>query len=102
MLLILLGVFGNEIQIAGTGLAGWVALLSFIVVGYIFGRAAGWFTYLPNWLYWLDNPDTQALMVILLVFGTLIWFVTKEPGKNNQKAGAINKLMDNFGKIFQK
>ena len=101
MLLILVGVFGSEVDIAGTSLAGWIALASFLVVGYIFGTSAGWFQYWPDWLWWLDDPNTQALVVILLVFGILIWFVTKESNPREDKAGAIKKIGDNLGKIFK-
>ncbi len=100
MVLILLGVFGSEIDIAGTSLAGWIALLSFGVVTFIFGRAAGWFTYMPNWLSWLDDPDTQAMVIILLVFGMLIWFVTKEP--KTDKEGSLSRIGNELGKIFKK
>ena len=70
-------------------------------MGYIFGRSAGWFQYWPDWLWWLDDPNTQALVVILLVFGVLIWFVTKEPSSREDKAGAIKKIGENIGKIFK-
>ncbi|MBC8444400.1 hypothetical protein H8D83_02325 [Candidatus Woesearchaeota archaeon] len=99
MLLILVGVFGSEIDIVGTSLAGWVAFISLLIVGYIFGRAAGWFEYLPNWLSWLDDPETQALVIILLVFGLLIWFVTKEPKKTTE--GRISNGFKEIGKIFK-
>jgi len=100
MVLILLGVWGHDISIAGTSFAGWIAFLSFGIVTFIFGRAAGWFTYMPDWLRWLDDPDTQAMVIILLVFGILIWFVTKEP--KSDKAGALTKIGEEFGKIFKK
>lgn len=99
MLLILVGVFGSEIDIAGSSLAGWIAFISLLIVGYIFGRAAGWFEYLPNWLSWLDDPETQALVIILLVFGLLIWFVTKEPGKKAE--GKLTKGFQEIGKLFK-
>ena len=101
MLLILVGVFGNEWDIAGTGFASWIAFLSFGIVTYIFGTSAGWFNYWPNWLGWLDDPNTQALVVILLVFGLLIRFVTKEPNKNTTDTGAFKKMIDNAGKMFK-
>ncbi|MBW2985045.1 hypothetical protein KY313_00105 [Candidatus Woesearchaeota archaeon] len=101
MLLILVGVFGSEVDIAGTSLAGWIALASFLVIGFIFGRSAGWFQYWPDWLWWLDDPNTQALVIILLVFGVLIWFVTKEPKGREEKAGAIKKIGEGLGKIFK-
>ena len=103
MVLILLGVFGSKLEIAGGSLAGWVALLSFLTVGYIFGRSAGWFTYLPNWLQWLDDPETQALVVVLLVFGILIWLVTKEPkDKSGKDEGGFSKLMKELGSSMKK
>jgi hypothetical protein len=101
MVLILIGVFGSEIDIAGTALSGWIALLAFLGVGYIFGHSAGWFQTWPSWLNWLNDPETQALVVVLLVFGVLIWFVTKEP-KDNKGEKAKNKIGEMFGDIFKK
>lgn len=100
MVLILLGVFGSEVDIAGSSLSGWIALAAFLAVSFIFGRSAGWFTSFPSWLGWLDDPETQALVVVLLVFGILIWFVTKEP--NEKKAdNAKDKVGDYISKIFK-
>ena len=90
MVLILIGVFGSEVNIGGNSLAAWVAIAAFLAVGYIFGRAAGWFAYAPRWLMWLDDPETQALVVVLLVFGILIWLVTKEPNKDKEKKERIH------------
>lgn len=102
MVLILIGVFGTEVDIAGSSLAGWVAVLSFLAVGYIFGRAAGWFTYTPRWLQWVDDPETQALVVVLLVFGVLIYFVTKEPSDSKEDKSLNKKLKDVFGSTIKK
>ena len=85
MVLILIGVFGSEVNVGGNSLAAWVAIIAFLAVGFIFGRAAGWFSYMPSWLTWLDDPETQALVVVLLVFGILIWLVTKEPKDKKDK-----------------
>ncbi len=100
MVLILIGVFGSEVDIAGTSLSGWIALAAFLAVGFIFGKSAGWFQRFPSWLGWLDDPETQALVVVLLVFGILIWFVTKEPSekKGEKQKEGISKL---FGDIIK-
>lgn len=80
MVLLLVGLFGGK-PTWGSTASGWVAMLAFLLVLYIFGRSAGWFTYLPYWLYWLDSPDTQAMLLVLGVFALIIWFITKDPDK---------------------
>ncbi|MBN2142404.1 hypothetical protein JW711_03670 [Candidatus Woesearchaeota archaeon] len=91
MVLLIIGVFGNQIDFAGTPLSGWIVILAFIAVGLIFGSAVGWF-YLPDWLYFLRDPEIQSLVVMILVFGIIIWFVTKEDSKDKKRT---------FGDIIQ-
>lgn len=55
-----------------------------VVVLYIFGSAAGWGWTIPNWLGFLKDPDTQALLIIILVFGALIAYITR-PAKDESK-----------------
>ena len=82
MLLILIGVFGVNVNIAGKSLGGLVAMVAVFIILFIFGRSAGWFgMQLPNWLSWLNDPDTQALLIVLLMFGVIIYFVTGDEGK---------------------
>lgn len=96
MLFILVGIWGVEAS-WGENLHGLVVVLSLIVVVYIFGRAAGWFTHgLPTWLYWLGDPDTQALIVIILIFGLIIWFITG-PDKSSPGEG----MLKSFTKMFK-
>lgn len=78
MFLVLIGIFGAETKWGGW-MSGLMLVLSAIVVLWIFGKAAGWWYRMP---FWLDDPDIQALIVIILVFGIIIWFVTSEPGEN--------------------
>lgn len=79
-------------------LSGWIAILSILIILYIFGRAAGWFNYLPQWAWWLDDPDTQALVIIILVFGIIIWFITKEPTQEKNQLSFLKNLGDFFKK----
>ena len=80
MLLILVGIYGGEW--IGTSLSGWMALISGIAVLVIFGGVAGWWE--SGWLYNIFGEDAISLFVMLIIFGLIIWFITKEksePGK---------------------
>jgi len=44
---------------------------------FVFGSAAHWWE-LPQWLGFALDADTQALVVVILVFAIMIWFITKE------------------------
>jgi len=58
----------------GVAVTGWVALLAGAILVMIFLSSM---TTLPILSY--IDPSIQALIVILLVFGLVIWFVTREP-----------------------
>jgi len=99
-LLLLIGIMGGEVRWLGTSASGWIALVSLLIILYIFGRAAGWFQgNLPNWLRWLDDPNTQGFIIVLLVFGVIVWYITKDDSGTVAKEGS-DKLMEGFGKLF--
>jgi hypothetical protein len=101
MLLLIIGVFGNEFDIAGTSLAGWVVVIALIAVVLIFGSAVRWFE-MPVWLYFLQSSyELQALIVMILVFGVIIWFITKEPKKGEEERG-LGKWLESVGKAVKK
>lgn len=98
MLLILIGLFGHEVTLAGGSLAGWAAAIAIVTVVYIFGDAAGWWDYgWPNFLSFMNDAQTQATVIVLLVFGLVIWFITRED-KDEKKEGFFEKL----GKMIEK
>ena len=99
MVLLIVGLFGGKAQWGSTA-SGFVAIIAFFLVFYIFGRAAGWFEYLPNWLGWLDDPDTQALLLVLGVFALIIWFVTKEPTDDATKGEGGRKFVQGWRDLF--
>ncbi len=80
MVMLLLGVFGAELNLGGTRLNTWIVLVSAGVVIYVFGTAAGYFGNgnFPSWLWFLADPNTQSLLIVILAFGLIIWFITKE------------------------
>lgn len=101
MLLLLIGLLGGEIKWLGTSISGWIAIICLLIILYIFGRAAGWWMGpLPNWLRWLDNEDTQAIIIILLVFGIIVWWITKDDSE--RKSNIVTRVTDEIGKLFAK
>ena len=101
MLLVLIGILGGEAKWMGGSLSGLIAIIAFIVIIWIFGRAAGWFSYVPRWLSWINDPDVWALLVILLVFGIVIWFITRD-SEHSDKVHGLSKLSQGLGDMFKK
>ena len=92
--MLLVGIFGKNLDIGGTPLAGWVAILAFGTVVYIFGSSAGWFGEIPPMLGFLNDPDTQALLIMILVFGIIIFFITSD--NTTRVTGPFGKILDMF------
>jgi hypothetical protein len=88
MVMLLLGAFGSDLEVSGTPLANFVLIFAFAAVAYIFGTAAGYFGggRFPRWLWFLEDPNTRSLLVMILVFGGIIWFVTHEDKPKNPGA----------------
>jgi hypothetical protein len=59
----------------GIAITGWIALAAAAILVLIFISGI---TPLPILSY--IDPSIQALIIILLVFGIIVWFVTREPG----------------------
>lgn len=98
MLMLLVGLFGAESKWLGGSLSGWMAIISFIIIVVIFGGAAGWWTNISELFTWWDE-DTTALFVIILVFGIIVWYVTR-PETKGEGAVRFGKLIENVGNIF--
>ena len=58
MLMVLLGIFGGEAELVGMKLGNWVAVISLIIIIWIFGAAAGWWGSVnsPGWGWLAGNP----------------------------------------------
>ena len=84
MFLIVVGIWGTNLKIAGTTFGGIITFASIIAIVAIFAVSAGWTGRLPSWLYFLRDPQTQALVVVILVFGLIIRFITG-PGDKKDK-----------------
>ncbi|MBI3034339.1 hypothetical protein HYY72_04210 [Candidatus Woesearchaeota archaeon] len=89
--LLLIGIFGGRMDVVGTSLASWVAILAFLVVAWIFASAAGFqFIPLPGIL---SDPDTQALLIMLAVFALIIRFITSDSNEAKVSPGFFSNLL---------
>lgn len=90
MFLIVIGIWGKNVDIGGTTLGGVVGIASIIAIVAIFAVAAGWVGRMPNWLGFLRDPQTQALVVVILVFGLIVRFIVGPSDKDKEKEGKQN------------
>lgn len=97
MLLLLVGIWGAESDwAAGNIVTSWIVILSVVAIIWTFGAAANWW---QGW-YWLENifgEDTIAILIMILAFGVVIWFVTKD---DNESTG--DGFLKQVGSLFKK
>ncbi len=96
---LLIGLWGAKPKFT-KGAGGWLSLIAIIIVAAIFTYAAGWWGrgYLPNWLYWLDDPGTITLIVIILVFVIVVGYITG--GEKGEGEGSWKKFREGLGELF--
>ncbi len=97
MVLMMLGILGKEVNLAGSSLAGWAVVISIIAVGIIFLSAANVFEQMPWWLYWLNDSFMREMIVVVLVFGVIIGFITGDPTKPKK---GVSDVMKDFGRVL--
>ncbi len=93
--MLLIGVTGHHIALTGSSTSGLIVLAAFILVAYIFGAAANLWS-INDRLSFLGDPDTQSLVVVILVFGIIVYYITKEEHTTGEK------WMEQVGKLFTK
>jgi hypothetical protein len=86
MLLLLTGIFAPVW--VSKSISGVLALISFIAVVIIFGSALNLWE--SGWIYYFGE-ETIAFVIIILVFGLIIWFITRESGAPANKFGRTAK-----------
>jgi hypothetical protein len=103
MMMILIGVFGVKFNLEKQKLGGVVAVIALIIVLFIFGSSAGWFTYgWPSWLSFLNDSDTLMMIVVLLVFGLIVAFITSEEKKPEDKFNLGKVMKEWIGDALEK
>jgi|TARA_Y100000310_G_scaffold342807_1_gene447551 hypothetical protein len=101
-LMIMIGVFGHEKIALGASMPGWVALISVIFLIVIFSSAAGWGG--SGITDWMDNSfgsDALAVVVMLIVFGIIIAFITGGEGER-EKIGIMSRLGTDLPQLLGK
>ena len=101
-LMILVGVFAHDRLLWGMTAPGWIGLVSIVIIAFIFGSAAGWWQ--VGFLDWLDSifgSDVIAVIIMILVFGVIIAFVTGG-GEAERKGGYLERAGLNLGQLFSK
>lgn len=100
MALFLLGLLGLPTGIQAKGFGGLIGFLAMGVIIYIFGASAGWFQQ-TSWLSFLFDSDTQALVLIILIFGIIISFVTGGDKTPEEKEKERKSFYDRFNETFK-
>lgn len=101
MLLILIGVFAHDKVFLGLTMPGWIGFFSILTIIFIFGSAAGWwYGDLNSQLERFFGEGVVEVVIMILVFGIIIAFITGE-GKAD-KNGALQRIGVNLGELFGK
>ncbi len=94
MLLLLMGIFGTNFSNTAAPI---IAIVSILFVIFIFGAALNLWDGPYDVFYWWTAEVTE-LIIIILVFGLIVWFITKEPGSGTPGEG-VGKFVKN---LFEK
>ncbi|MFT4250001.1 MAG: hypothetical protein ACMXYD_01425 [Candidatus Woesearchaeota archaeon] len=93
MLLLMLGAFGlrwpgSDVEKNGGGI---IVIASLLIVIYIFATSAGLIGggQFPWWLWFLTDPQTQTMLITILVFGVVVWLITRDENKNKDPVTAF-------------
>jgi hypothetical protein len=99
MALLIIGLLGGEAKWLGGSLSGWIAILAFLIIVYVFGGSAGWWEDLGRKLGWWGT-DTVSIVIIILVFAIVIWYITKGDSDAEKASKGFN-LVKEFGDMFK-
>lgn len=75
MLLLLMGIFGTHFSQKAVP---FIAIVAIGFVVYIFGASLNLWTSPSSTFYWWSDETTE-LVIVLLIFGLVVYFITKEP-----------------------
>ena len=103
MLLLMLGTFGLSWPGSNEGEGGSVVVIaSILIITYIFTTSSGLIgNGFPWWLWFLADPQTQSMLVTILVFGVVVWLITREPKEKdpNDKFVFTPRMINSDGKV---
>lgn len=90
--LLLIGMFTGKQPnfLKSSAISTLVLIFSVGAVIAIFVDAANIYR-MPRWLYFLQDPNTQAAFIVIVVFFGLVWFITRD---DDSPSNDGNKMMD--------
>jgi hypothetical protein len=92
LLLLMIGIFAGA-----TTIPAWIAAICFLLVFFILIGSTEWL-YGLDWLYNIFGTEAISLIVIILVFGVIVWFITAE-SKGEAAKGTIDRWL---GELFKR
>jgi len=99
MMLILIGIFGGEARFLGASLPGVISFVSLLLILLIFVGSAGWWPTFGDWMMNIFGSDAIALIIIILVFGIIIAFITGEP-KDREERSTFGRVSSDLKRLF--
>jgi len=97
--ILLLGMFSGKQPsfLKNNTLSGIVVVVMLLAVITIFVDASNTYR-LPRWLNFLHDPGVQAGVVVIAVFGLLVWFITRDDDSNPKDPE--NSMGAQFGRFL--
>lgn len=89
MLLLMLGLFG------GANIPALVVFVALMFIIFIFLGTTEWLFGL-DWLYDFFGTEVVSFLIVIAIFGGLVWFITKEPGEK-KVSNVISDLLKGVG-----
>lgn len=97
MVLLLMGIFGTNFSAAAAPIIALVAL-AFVV--YIFGASLKLWQGPYDIFFWW-TAETTELIIVILIFGLIVWLVTKEPNKGSG-AETLKNVWKGVSSLFER
>lgn len=94
MILLLMGIFSTTFSQRAAPL---IAIVSIAFVIYIFGASLNLWRGPYDIFYWWTAEVTE-LVIVILIFGLIVWFITKEPGAETPGKGLLEGIKNMFEK----
>ena len=80
-------------------LMGMLALVAVFILVIILLQSARQIDY--PFLDFLNNPNTQAVVIVILVFVLIIWYINKKPSEPTKPEDYFKKFKDTMKKMFE-
>ena len=97
--LVLLSVVSEKRKISESPIVGIASIIAVIALVLVFLAAVT--EGMPGWVNELLDPTTQSLIIMLLIAGLIIWFITR-PEKEEGASSGVENLQKWLGDFFGK